>query len=65
MSEEKYYLQGKNGHYLKPRSSYIVVTLRSLRHGSCVVCGTPLNTLEGAFEHWDETLGINKDKKGE
>jgi len=56
MSEN--YLQGRNGHYLKNRSSYTVVVLRSLRHGSCVVCGTPLNSLDEAYEHWDEMLNL-------
>ena len=43
-------------HYLKARSSYIVVILRSLRHGACVCCGEPIESLDESVEHWDRNL---------
>lgn len=46
-----------NRHYLKQRSSFIVVVLRSLRHGACVNCGIPLNSLKEATDHWLKELG--------
>ena len=39
-------------HYLKHPSSFIVVVLRSLRHGACVNCGLPLHTEKEAVAHW-------------
>ena len=45
-----------SSHYLKRKSSFIVVVLRSLRHGSCVKCGKPTHSLEDSFEHWENEL---------
>lgn len=43
-------------HYLKTRSSFIVVFLRSLQHKGCVCCGKPLKSLEESEKHWEEEL---------
>ncbi len=49
-------------HYLKHRSSGIVVILRSLRHGACVCCGKPFDGVSPGqierdlVEHWIEEL---------
>jgi len=43
-------------HRLRHRSSFIVVILRSLRHGACVCCGKPIRSLDESFEHWEEKL---------
>lgn len=48
-------------HYLKSRSSYIVVLLKSLRHKGCVCCNYPIKSLEESSEHWDEMLIKDKD----
>lgn len=54
----KTYIQGKEGHYLKNQSSFIVVVLKSLRHGSCVQCNEPIKTLEESEQHWEKMLLI-------
>ena len=46
----------KTKHYLKNKSSFIVVVLRSLRHGACVNCGKQLRSLEESGKHWNEEL---------
>jgi len=43
-------------HYLKSRSSFIVVVLRSLSHKACVNCGKPIHTFEESVKHWEEAL---------
>jgi hypothetical protein len=43
-------------HYLKRKSSFIVVVLRSLAHKACVSCGKPLHSLEEANDHWKSEL---------
>ena len=43
-------------HGLKRPSSFIVVTLRSTRHGACVRCGTPLKSFDEAVKHWNKEL---------
>ena len=43
-------------HYLKHPSSFIVVVLRSLRHGACVNCGESISTLDESAEHWERKL---------
>ncbi len=52
-------------HVLRSPSSFIVVTLRSTRHGACLRCGTPLKSFDEAVEHWEKELGINDGKKEE
>jgi len=47
-------------HYLKRSSSFIVVVLKSLRHGRCVKCGKPIRSLEESFEHWENELKKNE-----
>ena len=44
------------GHYLKNKSSLIVVILKSLRHGACVNCGVPIKSLEQSSDHWINSL---------
>lgn len=61
-TKKKVWLEGKDGHYLKSRSSLVVVILRSLRHGSCVVCGHPLKSLEDSGRHWYEMMGWDYDE---
>ena len=49
----------KKKHYLKHRSSFIVVVLRSARHGACVCCGKPFESsdpVEESAEHWRKAL---------
>lgn len=48
--------KGNNSHYLKRQSSFIVVIIRSLRHGSCVCCGKPIHSFEESAEHWEKEL---------
>jgi len=43
-------------HHLKHKSSFIVVVLRSLRHGKCVRCGCQTRTLEESSDHWEKAL---------
>ncbi|MEW6557262.1 MAG: hypothetical protein AB1349_07905 [Elusimicrobiota bacterium] len=43
-------------HYLKSRSSFIVVVLRSLAHKGCVCCSKPLKSLEESADHWAEKI---------
>lgn len=43
-------------HRLKRPSSFIVVVLRSLRHGACVSCGEPIRSVEESANHWLENL---------
>ena len=43
-------------HRLKNKSSFIVVVLKSLRHGSCVRCGAKIKSLEGSERHWTREL---------
>jgi len=43
-------------HYLKRPSSFIVVVLRSLRHGACVCCGVPTRSLDESANHWKSNL---------
>ena len=43
-------------HKLKRKSSFIVVVLRSLRHGACVCCGEPIHTEKESAEHWLKAL---------
>lgn len=43
-------------HYLKRKSSFIVVVLRSLRHKACVNCGKPIRSFEESLQHWDKEL---------
>jgi hypothetical protein len=43
-------------HYLKNKSSLIVVILKSLRHGSCVNCGVEIHSLEESEKHWNKSL---------
>jgi len=45
-------------HKLKNQSSFIVVVLRSLRHGACVRCGKEINSLDESFKHWEESLKV-------
>lgn len=52
-------LQKAKKHYLKHRSSFIVVVLRSARHGGCVCCGKPFKSsdpVEESAEHWRKAL---------
>ena len=46
----------KNKHYLKSKSMFVVMILKSLRHGGCVNCGKPIKTLEESEKHWTEEL---------
>jgi len=47
-------------HKLKRKSSFIVVVLRSLRHGACVRCNTPIRSLEESSKHWETELKKSK-----
>jgi len=52
-------LKKANKHYLKHRSSFIVVVLRSARHGACVCCGKRFESsdpIEESAEHWRKAL---------
>jgi len=51
-------------HRLKDPSSFIVVVLRSLRHGSCVFCGEPVRSLEESAAHWRKALDESKNPYG-
>jgi hypothetical protein len=50
-------------HSLRSPSSYIVVVLRSLRHGACVRCRTKIHSLEESLRHWDNHLAMAARKK--
>jgi len=43
-------------HYLKRKSSFIVVVLRSTMHGACVSCGKPIRSFEESVQHWKSEL---------
>lgn len=43
-------------HNLKNPSSFIVVVLRSLRHGACVRCNKPIHSMEESVKHWEKEL---------
>ena len=43
-------------HYLKRKSSFIVVVLKSLRHKACVNCGKPIASFKESAEHWEKAL---------
>lgn len=58
------YLTGTDGHYLKNRSSLLIVILSSLRKGQCVACGKRYNSLEEYGDHWMDKLGIEKREAG-
>ncbi len=49
-------------HKLKHPSSFIVVVLRSLKHGGCTCCGKSIHSLEESSQHWEEELW-GKDKQ--
>lgn len=51
-------MKKENKHYLKTKSSFILVVLRSLRHKGCVCCGQKTETLEEAGEHWKKELNV-------
>lgn len=58
MSNEEI-LKKANKHYLKHRSSFIVVVLRSARHNACICCGKPFKSsdpVEESAEHWKKAL---------
>jgi hypothetical protein len=48
-------------HYLKNKSSFIVVVLKSLRHGACVNCGAKISSLEESEKHW--TLKLKQEER--
>lgn len=45
-------------HYLSSQSMFVVMVLKSLRHGSCVNCGEQTKTLEESSRHWEKVMGI-------
>jgi len=53
----------KTAHYLKRKSSFIVVVLRSLRHKACVGCGKPIASFEESVKHWEKALKDEQPKK--
>jgi len=48
-------------HYLKHKSSFTIVVLRSLRHGACVSCGKPLRSFEESLKHWNKEIEKSED----
>jgi len=55
---------GGKKHCLRSPSSFIVVVLRSLRHGSCVCCGVPLHSFDESAEHWEKELNKMRRETG-
>jgi len=53
----------KMKHKLKNKSSYTVVVLASLKHKACVRCNKPINSLEEAYQHWDDELSKGGDEE--